>query len=83
MPDNEDACNGDSGGALVTYDDEVSSFVQIGIVSFGKYCGHERYPGVYVRVTSQLEWIKSHITGQTCPPPATNAKESFVSTDKK
>ena len=73
MPDNEDACNGDSGGALVTYDDEVSSFVQIGIVSFGKYCGHERYPGVYVRVTSQLEWIKSHITGQTCPPSARNA----------
>ena len=71
----KDACQNDSGGPLVTYDEEDNYFVQIGVVSWGESCAAATYPGVYARVTSQLEWIKSHITGRTCPPPVQYTKK--------
>jgi secreted trypsin-like serine protease len=44
-----DACAGDSGGPLVA-GSERTGFRQVGIVSFGKGCGHPEYPGVYSRL---------------------------------
>ena len=49
----KDSCNGDSGGPA------VQSGVQVGIVSFGVVCGSPTYPGVYTRVGSYINWIKS------------------------
>ncbi len=59
-----DACTGDSGGPLVTSffrkrlkDQEViaQDLVQVGVVSWGIGCGTN--PGVYMRVSSYLDWI--------------------------
>ncbi|XP_043464020.1 chymotrypsin-1-like [Leptopilina heterotoma] len=49
----EGACNGDSGGAL------ISDGKQIGIVSFGVPCA-QGAPDVYTRVQSYLTWIKNN-----------------------
>ncbi|XP_056398151.1 granzyme A-like isoform X2 [Hyla sarda] len=54
-----DTCEGDSGGPLIC-DNKYA-----GIVSFGpKFCGQERIPGVYTRLTENyLEWIRKTIGG--------------------
>ena len=63
-----DACYGDSGGPLVA--DVGGKPVQLGIVSWGEgpadddvKCGHEDVYGVYSRVASFADWIKSHLAG--------------------
>lgn len=51
----QDSCQGDSGGPLYDSDNNVL----VGVVSFGEGCALANYPGVYARVSSQFEWIKS------------------------
>lgn len=46
-----DACMGDCGGPLV-YNNKL-----YGIVAWGRGCGRVDFPGVYMRVSSYLEWI--------------------------
>ncbi|XP_037818578.1 CLIP domain-containing serine protease 14D isoform X1 [Lucilia sericata] len=57
-----DVCEGDSGGPFM----ERSSsgrYTLIGIVAFGPKtnCGQSNLPGVYMRVSSYVDWIKSNI----------------------
>ncbi|MCX6050749.1 MAG: serine protease [Chloroflexi bacterium] len=52
-----DACTGDSGGPLIAWDASTKSWVQIGIVSWGKGCAEQGLFGVYTRVDSFANWI--------------------------
>ena len=53
-----DACQGDSGGPLICLFKQ-SSWVQVGIVSFGEGCAWAGNPGVYTRVSGVYDWIQS------------------------
>jgi len=63
-----DACQGDSGGPLVTYVEintrgnrrKEKAFL-VGIVSRGQGCAYHNQPGIYVRVTSYLDWLQKHM----------------------
>lgn len=50
-------CNGDSGGALIVYEEDSDTFEQIGIVSFGSAKGCDKAPVGYTRVLPYLKWI--------------------------
>merc|ERR1712215_137583 len=58
----KDACQSDSGGPLIGQcRDTVSRrYELIGVVSWGLYCAWKQYPGVYARVSKQLDWIKKN-----------------------
>ncbi len=71
-----DTCTGDSGGPLVvryvrstadgSWDDR--QIEQIGIVSWGKGCAEAKSPGVYMRVSAYLDWIRR---AMAAPPTVT------------
>lgn len=53
---NIDSCTGDSGGPLMS---QQPNWIVEGIVSYGYQCGLEGWPGVYTRVSSYVDWIRS------------------------
>jgi len=59
-----DACQGDSGGPLQCLAGD-GHWRLIGIVSFGRVCALARKPGIYTRVDTMLDWIKTHANGTT------------------
>ena len=61
-----DACSGDSGGPLIAT--TSGSVSQVGVVSWGRGCA--LYPGVYSRVSSGYEWIRSVVCTQSTSPPS-------------
>lgn len=54
-----DACQGDSGGPLISVDSDLNE-VQVGVVSWGAGCA-SKYPGVYSRVHTAIDWINSKV----------------------
>lgn len=53
-------CFGDSGGPL--FSEVGGDTVQVGIVSWGVFCGDADYAAIFARVSYHIPWIKSHIT---------------------
>jgi len=67
----KDSCQGDSGGPLIAKRQGVTvngklQYEQVGVVSFGLGCARADRPGIYARVTEQLDFIKKHMQGNTC-----------------
>ena len=58
----KDSCQGDSGGDLWWVDPWDGATVQIGVVSSGRGCAREGYPGVYTRVSHYFDWILDTMT---------------------
>ncbi|CAD5125958.1 DgyrCDS14141 [Dimorphilus gyrociliatus] len=50
-----DTCQGDSGGPMA-YNNN-GKFEVIGLTSWGRGCAFEGFPGVYAKVSTQLQWI--------------------------
>ncbi|KAK7798738.1 hypothetical protein U0070_000255 [Myodes glareolus] len=57
---------GDSGGPLVCKLNQT--WLQIGIVSWGRGCSQPLYPGVYANVSFFLSWIHYHVNTTPIPP---------------
>ncbi len=57
-----DACQGDSGGPLVATVGGARRLV--GIVSTGTGCALANYPGIYTRISTYENWIKSKAFGK-------------------
>ena len=53
-----DACYGDSGGPLVVpLGDDETSWLQVGVVSWGAGCGEPGHPAVYTEVAAFADWL--------------------------
>jgi len=53
-----DSCQGDSGGSICL--PVGDKYYQLGVVSWGKGCAQPKSPGVYTRVSEQLDWINQN-----------------------
>ncbi|KAI7810132.1 Proc protein [Triplophysa rosa] len=58
----KDACEGDSGGPMMTLFHDT--WFLIGLVSWGEGCGQKNKLGIYTKVSSYLDWIDSVRQGQ-------------------
>ena len=61
--DGKDACSGDSGGPLACI--QNNTMILAGITTYGLGCAWElsngeRIPGIYMRITSYLDWINQY-----------------------
>uniref|UniRef100_A0A7S4JFR0 Peptidase S1 domain-containing protein n=1 Tax=Odontella aurita TaxID=265563 RepID=A0A7S4JFR0_9STRA len=73
----KDACLGDSGGPILLNggeDDDTGAEtdVQAGIVSFGVGCANPDFPGIYARVSDQIEWIDEVVCSRSIGDPPTD-----------
>mmetsp|Transcript_25215 Transcript_25215/g.37244 ORF Transcript_25215/g.37244 Transcript_25215/m.37244 type:complete len:323 (+) Transcript_25215:357-1325(+) len=61
----QDACSGDSGGPLIVRGKDARKDVVAGIVSWGRGCANEKFPGVYTRVYHYSSWITDELCKNT------------------
>uniref|UniRef100_A0A7S1CS91 Peptidase S1 domain-containing protein n=1 Tax=Skeletonema marinoi TaxID=267567 RepID=A0A7S1CS91_9STRA len=77
----EDSCQGDSGGPLIVQgnDENGSTDILTGVVSWGFGCGDSDFPGVYARVSSAWTWIQNEVCNRSMYPPAEFDCDSLIS----
>jgi len=64
------SCLGDSGGPLILRGAAADDDYQVGLVSFGLDCNHDVLPGVYSRVSAEIDWITEQVCRLSSNPPA-------------
>jgi Trypsin len=79
--DGIDACQGDSGSALIANGETVQEDVQVGVTSFGYRCAHPDFPGVYARVSYMWDWIASQVCRVSNLPPSAFKCHSILTND--
>lgn len=68
-----DSCEGDSGGPLQIIGDDTTTTKIVGIVSFSSFSCGTKFPSIYTRVASYLEWIEKHVwPNDDIPTPLKN-----------
>ena len=55
-----DSCQGDSGGPLICIDD-FQQPILFGVVSWGRGCAWNGYPGIYGKVSAVVDWIEDTV----------------------
>ena len=55
----KDSCQGDSGGPMICTGTQTGA-AQHGIVSWGRGCALDGYPGVYTKVAMYIDWINAN-----------------------
>lgn len=65
LGDPRDACEGDSGGPMVTF--FHGTWFLVGLVSWGEGCGRLHNYGIYTKVSRYLDWIHSHMRAEAVP----------------
>lgn len=71
----KDSCQGDSGGPIISQGANTAEDVQVGVVSWGRGCACDNYPGVYARISEKIDWINDQIANGTAPK---NDNDYFV-----
>ncbi|XP_070279590.1 vitamin K-dependent protein C isoform X1 [Myotis yumanensis] len=66
LGDPRDACEGDSGGPMVT--SFRGTWFLVGLVSWGEGCGRLHNYGIYTKVSRYLDWIHGHVRAAAAPP---------------
>jgi len=61
----KDACQGDSGGPLVLKGESAQTDIVVGVVSWGYGCADSYHPGVYARISEEIEWIQGVVCDTT------------------
>lgn len=61
-----DTCQGDSGGPLVI--DVAGTPTLAGVTSVGNDCGQATFPGIYARLTTYLDWVRSVVPVPAAAP---------------
>jgi hypothetical protein len=67
--DGQDSCQGDSGGPLLIQNGAANRDVLVGLVSWGLGCALPGFPGIYSRISDQIDWIQSTICLISSMPP--------------
>lgn len=49
---------------------KICVFIYLGIISWGRGCGRQNFPGIFTKLTNYIEWLKDHLDDECiCPPP--------------
>mmetsp|Transcript_50602 Transcript_50602/g.122109 ORF Transcript_50602/g.122109 Transcript_50602/m.122109 type:complete len:832 (-) Transcript_50602:50-2545(-) len=67
--DQRDACEGDSGSPLILPGASPQQDLLVGISSWGFGCATPGFPGVYSRISDQVDWIQSAACALSSVPP--------------